>query len=1245
MAKKGEHFSELKAHPTDSVTSSSLSESNIDDKTFQSFIENLPVMFYAVTPTAPHKPIFISPEFERFGYPLSDWLTKPDIWDIVTHPDDRDEVLGKTREALTRGESTDFEYRVVCKDGSVVWIRDRGCMIRDVNDRPICWQGVVFDITSEKQSELEIERREKLYRTLARHIPRTAVLLFDRELHFTSTEGEHIQHDTDWAEGDGQNPVDQRISLETIKKWEPYYRKALSGEMSSFVIEENNAYFRVDIIPVRDEGGDIFAGMVMWEDISEQTRYEEALRQSEARYRELFENANDIIYVHDLDGNYISINSAAERIFGYSRDEALTMNMAQVAAPEHLERLREQLALKAEGELSQTVYEVDCIRKDGGRVTLEVNSSIILQDGNPVAVQGVARDITERKNAEEALRRSEESLAAAQRITNLGSWEIDLSNLNEPKENTIGWSDEVYRIFGYEPRSVPISGALVFDAISENDRERVIAAFNEAVSENKFLEVEAYIILPDGSARLVKAQAETLFDEKTHKPAKMVGTIQDITDRRRAEEAVLQSEARFRDLFENANDLIYTHDLDGNFTSLNNAGEIITGYSRDEALRMNIAEVVAPEFLKDAQTMTNRKIADQRPTSFETEIIAKDGRRVILDLSTRLIVKDGLPIGVQGIGRDVTDRRRAEGELLNTLSLFATTFESTADGIVVMGLDRQIVTCNKKFKEMWNVSDEILASRNGTALIDLVAEHLLDPDEFRARLNETYLSPEETISEILQLKDGRIIERYSQPQYLEGKPIGRVASFRDITERTRAEERLRHYALHDTLTDLPNRVQFMNHLRQAVERANGNDYAKFAVLFLDLDRFKVINDSLGHAVGDKLLKAISERLTACVRPGDVVARLGGDEFTILLNRSGETAEVAGVAERLQATISEPFKIDNYEVFTTASIGIVVAGHVDRTAEDFLRDADAAMYRAKEAGKARYEIFDREMHVRNMNLLQVETDLRHAVERNEFELLYQPIVDLETGAVSEFEALIRWRHPVHGLVSPNEFVHVAEETGLIIQMGKWVLIESCRQIAEWQARFGLKLSISVNLSAKQLMHPTLTAQVKDVLFESGLDPSQLKLEVTESTVMEHSERSLKVLSELDELGIALSTDDFGTGYSSLSYLQRFPFDRLKIDRSFINLMDDDEKSGAIVKTILMLGKNLSLEVVAEGIETQTQLDKLRELGCRSGQGYLFSRPVDVAAAEQILMQEQDPNEPAFRTFCPPNMSSLEISELQ
>ncbi|MBP7377754.1 MAG: PAS domain S-box protein [Pyrinomonadaceae bacterium] len=1080
------------------------------ENTFRHFIENLPVMFYAVEPEPPHTPLYISHTFEKFRYPLDEWKTNPNIWNQVIHEDDRKWVLDGTRSAMKLGEGIDYEYRVIGRDGTLFWVRDRSCFIKDKDGKTLCWQGVILDVTERKLAVEGLQKREKLYRTLARTIPQTAVLLFDHEFRYTLADGEQLKNHewtTELFEG---KTLFEVFPPDISNEWKGYYERALAGESVVLQFDNDESAFQVNVMPVRDDDDEIFAGMVMWQNITERKRANDALQESEKRYRELFENANDIIYVHDLQGNYISINEAGERIFGYTREEALSMNMVQIAAPEHLSVLKRNLQKKVRGKSKQTSYEVDCIKKDGTRITLEVNSSMIEKEGVPIAVQGIGRDITDRKLAEEASRKNEE---------------------------------------------------------------------------------------------------------------------------------------RYRDLFENANDLIYTHDLEGNFTSLNRAGERITGYSRSEAIGMNVSKVVAPEFLDAARTMTARKMEDDVPTTYELEIIAKDGRRVTLELSTRLIVSNGMPVGVQGIGRDITERREAEVSLHNTISLFASTFESTADGIVVMSLDREIVTCNRKFVEMWGVDEKLIESRDGRKLGKFVAKQLKNQDDFARQLEEVYSDPMAVATGILELKDGRIFERYSQPQFLEGKPVGRVACFRDITERSQAEEKLRHYALHDTLTNLPNRVEFMNHLRQAVERADGNPHARFAVLFLDLDRFKVINDSLGHATGDKLLIAIAERLRSCVRPGDVVARLGGDEFVILLNRSGDINEVVGVADRLQHRISQPFRIDNYEVFTTASIGIIMSGTTRRAPEDFLRDADAAMYRAKESGKARYEIFDRDMHVRNMNLLQVETDLRHAVDRKEFEVLYQPIVSLETGSIREFEALIRWRHPVHGLVAPNEFVHVAEETGLIIPIGKWILEESCRQIVKWQANFAYPLSISVNLSAKQLMHPDLTAQVAAILAETQLNPRQLKLEVTETNVMEHSERSLAVLSVLDALGISLSTDDFGTGYSSLSYLQRFPFDRLKIDRSFVDKMSEGEKSIAIVKTILMLGENLGIEVVAEGIETEEQLLTLRSLGCRLGQGYLFSRPVEASVIEEMLRDAAAGSPSNSRDLFPNNAQLIEVPEIQ
>jgi diguanylate cyclase (GGDEF)-like protein/PAS domain S-box-containing protein len=959
------------------------------DDLYRGFIENLPILFYVVAPNPPFTPLYVSPAFERFGFPIAKWLSEPDIWRQVIHPEDQKWVFDQTDDSTRSGEEVDYEYRIIDATGDLHWVRDRGCLIRD-DTGVVHWrEGVMLDITDRKQAE-------------------------------------------------------------------------------------------------------------------------EALRISEERYRNLFDNANDVIYVHDLKGNYISANHAVERIFGYTREEVLKLNMSDIAAPEYLERVREKLSSKLSGAAKQTFYELDCLRKDGSRVTVELNSTVISENGTAVAVQGIARDVTERKLAEEALR---------------------------------------------------------------------------------------------------------------------------------------ESEVKYRDLFENANDLIYTHDLSGNFTSLNRAGERITGYSRDEALAMNIVQVVAPGSLAEAREMTARKIAQDASTTYEIDIVAKNGRTVSLELSTRLIYEKGRPIGVQGLGRDITERKRQNEAIKASEVRYRQLGEGIFHQVWTAGPTGQLDYVNGRMMEYFNLTSAQLIGGSEW-------ERIVHPDDFPecVRRFDRSMETGEIYEAEFRLRRHDGVYRWHKARATCGRDDnGKISKWfgtnTDIDDQKQSEDKLNYYARHDPLTDLPNRVEFMNHLRQAIERADANPLTKFAVLFLDLDRFKVINDSLGHLVGDRLLCQIGERLRKYIRPGDVVARLGGDEFTILLNRTGGIEDVVQVAERVQRNFSNAFNIDGFEVFTSASIGIIVSDEIMRQPEDFLRDADAAMYRAKEAGKARYEIFDREMHARNLNQLQLETDLRHATERKEFVLLYQPIVDLSSGAVTEFEALIRWRHPKYGLLGPDEFIEAAEESGLIIPIGNWIIRRACEQMAAWQKSSAALLSVSVNLSARQLMHPSLVDYLDAMLKEFDLAPKQLKIEVTEGTVMEHSERSMNVLSDLEKLGVSLSTDDFGTGYSSLSYLQQFPFDRLKIDRSFINQMGESDKGRAIVKTILMLGENLGLEVVAEGIETEQQLESLMLLGCRFGQGYLFARPMDGEKAEAIVRKGLQDSGRRKSPNLPRETPILEVSKIQ
>jgi diguanylate cyclase (GGDEF)-like protein len=433
-----------------------------------------------------------------------------------------------------------------------------------------------------------------------------------------------------------------------------------------------------------------------------------------------------------------------------------------------------------------------------------------------------------------------------------------------------------------------------------------------------------------------------------------------------------------------------------------------------------------------------------------------------------------------------------------------------------------------------------------------------------------------------------------------------------------SKERFRHAAFHDFLTGLPNRDFFMQELKFLLEKNKFDNNFKFAVLFLDLNRFKTVNDSLGHTVGDKLLVNVAKRIKQAISEEDIVARFGGDEFAIILKDVKNIEEAIGFANIVCQKISTPFTISGRQVFANTSIGIAISDNHYDNSEDILRDADIAMYFAKGKGN-HYAVFDPSMHTKALEQMQLETDLRYAVARGEFCLYYQPIVDIESVKLSGFEALVRWTHPEKGIVSPAEFIPIAEETGLIIPMTLWILKTACQQIKEWQkiSYENHSLTLSINLSGKHFAQNDLVEQIWKIMKETDFNPSCLKLEITESAVMENAEMAISMLKELKEIGIQLSIDDFGTGYSSLSYLHKFPIDILKVDRSFVMEMDEASENGEIVRTIVLLAKNLGMKVVAEGIETIHQLHQLRILGCEFGQGYLFSRPVPAEEAIELV----------------------------
>ncbi|SKA72468.1 PAS domain S-box-containing protein/diguanylate cyclase (GGDEF) domain-containing protein [Paucidesulfovibrio gracilis DSM 16080] len=574
---------------------------------------------------------------------------------------------------------------------------------------------------------------------------------------------------------------------------------------------------------------------------------------------------------------------------------------------------------------------------------------------------------------------------------------------------------------------------------------------------------------------------------------------------------------------------------------------------------------------------------------------------------------------------EVAERKVVGEALRKTEQKYRSIFENAVEGIYQVGRDGHFISANPSLARIYGF----------TAPADFMATANTAPDSlfFQESRRDEFYRTLETEGELQNFEsrvrraDGRVIwisENARRISDANGRTLYYEGSVEDITLRKEAEDQLMHQAFHDPLTNLPNRLLFQDHLQMALERSRRRDNYFFAVLYLDLDRFKIINDSLGHDIGDSLLRSVARVLVNCARGMDTVARFGGDEFAILLEEIAAPRDAIKIARRILDEISQAFVLDGNEVFTTASIGIVLhTGTYDRP-EALLRDADTAMYRAKELGKSRFKVFNHRMHEQALHLMELETDLRKAVEHREFEALFQPVVCLDDLRIVGFEALVRWLHPQHGVISPDHFISLAEDTGLIYAIDQHMLETVCAQTARWRDRFADRffdaqspMTMALNFSGKHLKQPALLGRVEEALHRHNLDPHVVNLEITEHTLMDNPKLAGEMLAKLKDVGVGLCIDDFGTGYSSLSYLQRFPIDVVKIDRSFVTGMENDQDSRAIVQTVVSLGQALGLRVIAEGVESEHQLDILRQAGCRYAQGFLFSRPASAEQAEQML----------------------------
>jgi diguanylate cyclase (GGDEF)-like protein/PAS domain S-box-containing protein len=731
-------------------------------------------------------------------------------------------------------------------------------------------------------------------------------------------------------------------------------------------------------------------------------------------------------------------------------------------------------------------------------------------------------------------------------------------------------------------------------------------------------------------------------------------------------EQIALSAADYRRLVERLPVIIYSSEMGehGAWRYVSRQVEEILGYSAEEFKRDPTlwARLLHPDDRERALAVeTDIHLGSRNTAPVEYRLRTRDGDVVwVLDEAVLEADERGIPVW-HGVIYDISERKRAEVELQRSLAQQAVVArlgeralqnddpeELMRDAIRLIGdIDGVHSACiwevgrdGRRLSLRAGLEEEVVgAGRRVSAARDSHAgaaletgTHAIVPDW---SVEERFTMPPvlrvigagSSIAAVIDGTDhpfGVLDVHATAPRRFTTKDLPFVQAaanvLADAIERHAADRALRHRVLHDSLTGLPNRLSFVDALNETLRRAAISG-SPIGILFLDLDHFKLINDSLGHHAGDALLRAVAPRLRAHLRPGDVVARFGGDEFGILIDRLADEGEAIAIADRVAAAFEQPFSIDGVEHFVSASIGVAVAGTVEQpvNAELLIRDADAAMYRAKETGRARCVMFDAEMRATAIRRLEVERELRHAIERDELALYYQPVISLRSGEVAGLEALLRWRHPERGLLDPGDFVSIAEESGLIEPIGRWVQERACRQVLEWHKLRpdAAPLDVAVNLSARQVAHRGLPAAVSEIIARTGIEPSHLRLEITESVLVEESVAAISSLEALDEIGVRLVLDDFGTGYSSLAYLNRFPFHALKIDRSFIDALGIEQERTAIVEAIIGMARALSLDVIAEGVESEVQLAELQRLGCDFAQGHLFQPALPAPRVEQLL----------------------------
>jgi diguanylate cyclase (GGDEF)-like protein/PAS domain S-box-containing protein len=926
----------------------------------------------------------------------------------------------------------------------------------------------------------------------------------------------------------------------------------------------------------------------------------------------LLESVPDPVVVVDGRQRVVFVNRHVVHRFGFAIVELVGEPLSQLV-PESLRGRGWQTLTELLRGDRQTAERIEASArcKDGTLRALSLDIGSFEVDGAALAVCLLRDAVPARSQSTDAV--VEASLEQAQRIAKLGSWTWDMA------ADVHWWSDELYRLLqidrATETRPFERYRAMIHPA----DRAWIDEGAARIARGDAVEARDVRVVLPDGTQRIFHSEGAAAVDE-SGRVVQLHGTLQDVTEQRAAEAALRLTEMRYREAQRLAKIGSWEWDLTTNTSWWSE--ELYSILEEDpgaySATFENFLAKVHPEdrqVLIDGQKTIAVGSNAYAPT--ESRLVFPDGReKRIEQLIQARVDGRGRPVAIVGSVHDITERRALESKLRESEARYASTVELAAVGIAHVAADGRFIWCNRRFREMLAYDHDELLARTIRDVSHPEDAHLADRD--RARMHEGEIDSL-TVEKRYVRKDGATIwvRITGAPRRApDGSLLYDVSIVEDITVRKAAEARVQYLATHDELTALPNRNLFGELLQHAIDAAKRRE-RRCAVLFIDLDRFKIVNDSLGHEAGDLLLREVATRLKQCIRDSDVVGRLGGDEFVVLLNQIQDISAAAETAKRILASLHAPVTIKDKECRVTGSIGIASYPSDARDAATLMKHADMAMYLAKDEGKNNFQFYSADVTPMSVEHLELEVRLANALQRGEFSLQYQPRVDIVTGEIVGVEALLRWWNPDLGTMSPAQFIPLAEDTGLIVAIGKWVMRTACEQNVAWQKRGLPSVVMSVNLSPRQFKDTALLSDISGILAETGMAPELLELEITESMIMQHVDIAAEKATAMKQLGLRLAIDDFGTGYSSLSQLKRFPIDTLKIDRAFVRDIPQSSDDTAITKAVVSLGKALGVRVVAEGVETEAQVQFLRDNGCDEMQGFFFSRPCHPDALADLL----------------------------